>query len=86
MADNSELVALAALLRSDADEVRALVRPVRQATGPDVLAGGRLADSVDELIDLTAAELLSVAADLEAVAGRLRAVEVVDISVAAGAV
>ena len=70
MADNSELVALAALLESDADEIRALVRPIRRATGPDVLAGGRLAESVEELIDLSDTELSAVAADLDAVAAQ----------------
>ena len=85
MADNSELVALAARLERDADEIRALAGPVERATGPDVLSGGRLADSVDDLIDLSVAQLSEVAADLEAVAGRLRAVEVVDIDLSTAA-
>ena len=79
MADNSELLALAARLDQDADEIRALVGPVRAATGPGVLAGGRLADSVDELIEVSATAAADVAAELEAVAGALRAIDVVDV-------
>jgi len=85
MADNSDLLALAAALERDADEIRALARPIDGATGPTVLAGGRLADSVDELIDLSVARLSEAAAALEAVAGQLRAVDVVDIDLAAAA-
>ena len=51
MADNTPLLSLAAALERDADEIRALARPIDGATGPAVLSGGRLADSVDQLID-----------------------------------
>ncbi len=84
MADNSQLLALAAQLDRDADELRGLTRSIEQATGPNVLAGGRLTESVDELIGLTERELLLVSADLEAVAAQLRAVEVVDIDLVVG--
>lgn len=85
MADNSALLALAAALERDADEIRALARPIDGATGPGVLSGGRLADSVDEVIDLSIAQLSEAAAALDAVAGQLRAVEVVDIDLATAA-
>ncbi len=52
---------LARTLRADADDIRALARPVRAATGPDVLSGSRLAESVDELIRFTESALRVVA-------------------------
>lgn len=47
------------------DELRALLAPIQQGTGPDVLAGGRLTASLDELIDISRRELASIIITLE---------------------
>lgn len=55
-----------AIIESLTDELRGLVVPIRQAAGPDVLFGGRLAASVDELIAAGEAEIRAIVRELEA--------------------
>lgn len=66
-----ELLALADRLRRDAEELRALVPPVRAATGPDVVAGGRFAASIDELIEFSGVAIERRAQAIETVAAEL---------------
>ncbi len=55
-----------AIIESLADELRGLAVPIRQAAGPDVLFGGRLAESVEELIAAGEAEVRAIVRELEA--------------------
>jgi hypothetical protein len=55
-----------AVVESLTDELRGLVVPIRQAAGSEVLFGGRLAASVDELITAGEAEIRAIVAELEA--------------------
>lgn len=55
-----------AIIESLADELRGLAVPIRQAAGPEVLFGGRLAESVEELIAASEAEIRAIVAELEA--------------------
>jgi len=47
------------------EELRGLLAPIRQGSGPDVLDGGRLGASLGELIDLSQAELTGIIVELE---------------------
>ncbi len=79
MADNQELLALAAQLASDSDDCAGLTGTIRSATGRYVLSGGRFTDSVNELISLSETKARAIAADIDAVAAQLRRVDVVDL-------
>lgn len=64
---------VAARLDASADEIRELLRPVRIATDPTLLAGSPLGDSTDVLITAGQRQLAGVATALEEQADALRA-------------
>ena len=44
-------------LEAAIEELRSLLAPIRQGSGPEVLAGGRLTESLNELIEISQAEI-----------------------------
>ncbi len=60
----------AARFRVLADECRTVVIPPREAFGPDVLAGGVFAESVEDALDLSRSEGQLAGEQLEALANR----------------
>jgi hypothetical protein len=57
---------IASALEARIDELQFLLAGVVQATGPDVLAGGRITESLEELITASRSEIASIVAELEA--------------------
>ncbi len=73
--DEDEIGLLANKLDADADEIRRLVNPIRISIGPSVLAGGRLAESVDEIVDLSVDQCRKLADAVSLVAAEVRLIE-----------
>ncbi len=63
----------AAVLRAEAAEVVGLLDPARAQLGPDVLAGGRLAETTEDLIETDQQTLRALGRRLEATAAGLEA-------------
>lgn len=69
---SDDLEQAAVIIDGEADDLRSVLRPVTAATGPEVLAGGTLAESLDEFLDLACSVIEQVAKEWEDEAARLR--------------
>ncbi len=68
MPTEAEFEQAEARFRAAAEEAEDTIRPVRQATGPDVLTGGKLTGQVSSFVGRTGSDLRSIASELRSLA------------------